>query len=104
MLALIYLRLTTALGDFVCPRFFWFVSAPHRCAAATVVGILLGAWFSYLAALVFAYTAEPLLWAALASFVVAVAMITRFSKKPAEVFIIEPRAPGSRIWDWVALA
>src|SRR5947199_6228209 len=104
MFALIYLGLAIALGDLLCRRFFPFVSVLHRCAAATLVGILLGAWFTYLAALAFAYTAEPLLWADLASFVVAVAMITWLSKKPAEVSNIEPRAPGSRIWDWVALA
>lgn len=39
MLALIYLALAIALGDPLCGRFYRFVSVPHRCAAAILVGL-----------------------------------------------------------------
>ena len=71
MLTLIYLALAIALGDLLCRRFYRFVSVPHRWAAAILVGILLSTWFTYLAGLAFAHTAEPLLSADLLFFVVA---------------------------------
>ncbi len=71
MLALIYLRLAIALGDLLCRRFYRFVSIPHRWAAATLVGILVSTWFTYVAGLAFGHTAEPLLLANLLFFVVA---------------------------------
>src|SRR5215467_9405921 len=103
MLALIYLGLAIALGDFICRRFYPFVSVPHRWAAATLVGILLSAWFSYLAGLAFARTAEPLLWANLVFFVAAAGALLWFLRKSPTVRTIEPRAPGRAVWDWVTL-
>jgi DNA-binding beta-propeller fold protein YncE len=109
MLALIYLALATYLGDLLCRRFYRFVSTPHRCAAAVLVGLLVSSWFTYLAALAFAHTAKPLLWANLSFFAAAVSVIfllirrsTRHLKRRA-VFI-EPRVSGSAMWDWVMLA
>jgi len=81
MLALIYLGLAIALGDFLCRRFYRFASVPHRYAAAILVGILLSTWFTYLGGLVFANSAEPLLWADMLFFVVAAAAICWLSKK-----------------------
>jgi hypothetical protein len=101
MLALVYLGLAIALGDFICRRFYRFVSVPRRWAAATLVGILLSAWFTYLAGMVFARTAEPLLSADLLFFVAAAVAIFWFSKKSPETQMIEPRAPGRALWDWV---
>src|SRR5207248_1900470 len=65
MLALIYLGLAIALGDLLCRRFYRFVSVPHRCAAAILVGILLSTWITYWAGLAFAHTSEPLLFSEL---------------------------------------
>jgi sugar lactone lactonase YvrE len=103
VVALIYLGLAIALGDLLCRRFYRFVSVPHRYAAATLVGILLSTWFSYLAALAFTHTAEPLLWADLVSFVAAAAAILWFSRKSTKVQMIEPRAPGRTAYDWIVL-
>jgi hypothetical protein len=103
MLALIYLGLAIALGDLLCRRFYRFVSVPHRWAAATLVGILLSTWFTYLAGLAFAHTAEPLLWADLLFFVVAPGAIFWLSRKSPKVQMVEPRAPGRAVCDWITL-
>ena len=103
MLALIYLALAIALGDLLCRRFYRFVSVPHRWAAAILVGILLSTWLTYLAGLAFARTAEPLLWADLLFFAAAAGAVFWFCKKSLRVRMIEPRAPGRAVWDWVTL-
>jgi DNA-binding beta-propeller fold protein YncE len=103
MLALIYLALAIALGDLLCRRFYRFVSVPHRCAAATLVGLLLSTWFTYLAGLACYRTAEPLLWADILFFVAAPAAIVWLSRKSPKVQMIEPGAPGRAVWDWITL-
>jgi len=103
MLALIYLALAIYLGDLLCQRFYRFVSTPHRWAAAILVGVLLSTWFTYLAGLGFAHTAEPLLSADLLFFLVAADAIFWLSRKARKVDMIVPRAPGSSRWDWITL-
>jgi streptogramin lyase len=103
MLALIYLGLAIALGDLLCRRFYRFVSIPHRWAAATLVGILLSTWFTYLAGLTLGHTGEPLLLADLLFFAVALSTIFWVSRKPLKWHMISPRAPGSSRWDWITL-
>src|SRR5438034_364409 len=103
MLALIYLGLAIALGDLLCRRFYRFASTPHRWAAATLVGILLSTWLTYLAGLAFARTAEPLLWADLVFFVATAGAVFWLSIKAPKLDMIAPRAPGSSRWDWITL-
>src|SRR5882724_872829 len=103
MLALIYLGLAIVLGDLLCRRFYRFASVPHRCAGALLVGILLSTWFTYLAALALAHTAEPLLWAGLLFFVAAAAAIFWLSRNSPKVEMIESRAAGRAIYDWITL-
>jgi DNA-binding beta-propeller fold protein YncE len=103
MLALIYLALAIYLGDLLCQRFYRFVSTPHRWSAAILVGVLLSTWFTYLAGLAFAHTADALLWADLLFFVVASGAIFWLSRKASKVDVIGPRAPGSSRWDWITL-
>jgi DNA-binding beta-propeller fold protein YncE len=103
MLALIYLGLAIALGDLLCRRCYRFGSVAHRYAAAILVGILLSTWFTYLAALAFAHTAEPLLWADLLFFLAAAAAIFWLSRKSPKVQMIEARAPGRAAYDWITL-
>ena len=103
MLALIYLALAIALGDLLCRRFYRFVSVPHRWAAAVLVGMLLSTWFTYLARLGSAYTAEPLLSADLLFFVAAPGAILWLSRKAPRASTIAPGAPGSSTWDWITL-
>ena len=103
MLALIYLALAIALGDLLCRRFYRFVSAAHRCAAAILAGLLISTWFTYLAGLAFAHTTEPLLWADLLFFVAASGAIFWLARKAPKLDMIAPRAPGSSSWDWITL-
>ena len=114
MLALIYLGLAICVGDFLCRRFYRFVSVAHRFAAAILVGMLVSSWFTYLAGLAFWWASRPLLWANLLFFVALVALLTwpkwkSKLAKPSEVgtsvgratTVYFPRAEGSGIGDWL---
>ncbi|PYL09379.1 MAG: hypothetical protein DME33_04270 [Verrucomicrobia bacterium] len=103
MLALIYLALAIALGDLLCQRFYRFVSVQHRCATATLVGVLLSTWFTYLAGLACYRTADPLLWADILFLVAAAVAIFWLSRRSPKLEMIEPRAPGRAIYDWITL-
>jgi DNA-binding beta-propeller fold protein YncE len=116
MLAFVYLGLTVCLGDFLCRRFYRFVSVAHRCTAAILVGLLVSSWFTYLGGLTFAWTSRPLLWGNLLFFVTAVALLTwpRWKHRivkgsgkarrqfPADSYL--PRPKGSGIADWILIA
>jgi DNA-binding beta-propeller fold protein YncE len=109
MWALIYLSVAIYFGDLLCRHFYRFVSTPHRCAAAVLVGLLASSWFTYIVALAFSHTAKPLLWADLTFFAAALGVILlliRRSKRHTgcRPVFIEPHAPGSEIWDWVMVA
>jgi DNA-binding beta-propeller fold protein YncE len=108
MLAFIYLGLAVYLGDQLCRRFYRFVSRAHRWAAAVLVGLLLSSWFTYLAAWAWAATNKPLLWADLLFFAASAGTIFFFHResrrgRQARAVFIEPRTPGSPIWDWAIL-
>src|SRR5205809_3047653 len=117
MLALIYFALAICVGDFLCRRFYPFLSVAHRCAAALLVGLLISSWFTYLAGLAFAWTARPLLWANLLFFLAVLALLTwpkwkhrmvkaapdaAHSSQTAETYV--PRPNGSGIADWLLIA
>src|SRR6266513_105883 len=117
MLALIYFALAICVVDFLCRRFYQFVSVAHRCAAALLVGLLVSSWFTYLAGLAFAWTARPLLWANLLFFMAVLALLSwpkwkhrivkaapdaAHSSQTAETYV--PRPNGSGIADWLVIA
>src|SRR6266513_667693 len=117
MLALIYFALAICVVDFLCRRFYQFVSVAHRCAAALLVGLLVSSWFTYLAGLAFAWTARPLLWANLLFFLAVLALLSwpkwkhrilktapdaAHSSQTAETYV--PRPNGSGIADWLVIA
>jgi DNA-binding beta-propeller fold protein YncE len=117
MLALIYFGLAVCVGDWLCRRFYRFVSVAHRCAAAILVGLLLSSWFTYLVGLAFWWTSRPLLWGNLLFFVAAVAVLSwRKWKsklvKPNDTCtnvrrltdLYVPRPKGSGIADWLLIA
>ena len=117
MLALIYFGLAVCIGDFLCRRFYQFASVAHRCAAATLAGLLVSSWFTYLAGLAFAWASRPLFWGNLLFFVAAVAVLTwpkwkrrvirgplgtSASRPVAELYV--PRPKGSGLADWLLIA
>src|SRR5438309_820607 len=116
MLALIYFGLAICLGDFLCRRFYQFVSIAHRLAAAVLVGLLVSSWFTYLAGLAFAWASRPLLWGNLLFFIAAVALLSwprwkgalrasalgRSDSRAANLYL--PGAEGSTIADWLLIA
>src|SRR5881227_4084921 len=116
MLALIYFGLAICVGDFLCRRFYSFVSVAHRCAAAILVGLLVSSWFTYLAGLAFFWASRPLLWGNLLFFVTAVAVLSwpRWKRKIRSVEtgtdlrhvseLCLPQPKGSGIADWLLIA
>src|SRR4030095_13374959 len=115
MLALIYFALAACVGDFLCRRFYQFESVAHRCAAAILVGLLVGSWFTYLAGLAFFWTSRPLLWGNLFFFVGSLALLFwpkwkgRIVKRTPEEARLKrsnlylPRPQGSSIADWLLI-
>src|SRR5437899_3319812 len=117
MLALIYFGLAVCLGDFLCRRFYRFVSVAHRCAAAILVGLVVSSWFTYLAGLAFLRASRPLLWGNLLFFATAAAVMG-WARWKRGIFrgalgsgrrypttdLSLPRAEGSTIADWLLIA
>lgn len=130
MLAIVYLILMFLAGDAICRRFFSYISIAHRIAVAFLAGLLFSTVFTYLAALVFSGTSEPLIWAnvlfGIASTVTIVLLRrgikgdepgdkifaylrSRFSKKGDEGQAVfrsdaDRRPAGDSYWDWIVIA
>ena len=117
MLALIYLGLAFAVGDFLCRRFYRFASVAHRCAAAILSGLLISSWFTYLAGLLFARARQPLLWGNLLFGIAAIAVLSwnrwkhkvikRAQDDSPNTFVpgrYLPRPTGSSVTDWLLIA
>lgn len=117
MLALIYLGLAFAVGDFLCRRFYRFASVAHRCGAVVLVGLLISSWFTYLTGLALAWTAKPLLWANLLFGIAAIAVLSwnrwkhkvirRAQDDTPNTFVPSrylPRPTGSSVADWLLIA
>src|SRR5438128_8655625 len=117
MLALIYFGLAACLGDFLCRRFYQFVSVAHRWAAAILVGILVSSWFTYLAGLAFFWSSRPLVWCNLLFSIAAIAVLSssRWKHKVIKsarreshsTFVAStyvPRPKGSGLADWLLIA
>jgi hypothetical protein len=102
MLAILYLGVAICVGDRLCGRFYRFVSALHRWATATLVGLLLGSCFTYLAARHMASASNPLFWGNILFFAAAAIFLLKCPPKRNPP-IIESRNPRAAIWDWVVL-
>lgn len=116
MLALIYFGLAICVGDFFCRRFYRFESVAHRCAAATLTGLLISTWFTYLAGLLFTRARQPLLWGNLLFAIAAIATLSwnrwkhkvmrRAHGESHNTFVAStymPRPKGSGIADWLLI-
>ncbi len=123
MLAVAYLFVMFMLGDAICRRIVTFNSIQHRLAVAFLSGLLFSSWTTYLLALLFSGTSEPLLWANLIFFAVAIGLIVSFRppapghqpgdgsfrkifRKTTEAIKIDStsRPGGNATWDWLCLA
>ena len=98
MFAILYLTIMVALGDTLCRRFYRFVDLPHRLATSFLVGLLMSSTFTYLAALVYARTVRPLLWANVLFFMSAAVIFWLLWRVPV-ASKVKLRRPTR--WDWV---
>ena len=102
MLAILYLGVAICVGDRLCGHFFRFVSAAHRWATATLVGLLLSACFTYMAARHLASASNPLLWGDILFFAAAAIFLLKCPPKRSSP-INESRKPRAAKWDWFVL-
>jgi len=90
-------------GNLVCRHFYHFVSLPHRLAGTFLVGFLLSTWATYLFALAFASTQNPLLWGNLLFFagssLIISLLYTRDSIKFSNIRRLYNSSDTDK-WDW----
>jgi hypothetical protein len=84
MLAIIYLAAATYFGDCICRRFFPFISLQHRIATSFLVGLLLSTWITFLAAIAFHKTSQPLIAANLVFLVLVIGVVLLTRRWPAK--------------------
>ena len=104
MLAIVYLVVAAYFGDLICRRFFRFISIQHRIAASFLIGLLLSTWITFLAALLFHGTSQPLIAANLVFLVVfgAVVLVSyRWPSQRSDDYSVRPS--GHQYWDFVWL-
>lgn len=81
MLAIVYLFISIVVGDLICRRFFTSASLLHRLAAAVLVGLVVCSWASYLIALSFYRTQNPMLYSSIVFFLAAAALLVIIIRK-----------------------
>ncbi len=81
MLGIIYLFIMFLVGNLICRRFYDFMSLPHRLAGTFLVGFLVSTWATYLFALIFFWTQNPLLWGNLLFFVSTIIFFFLFYRR-----------------------
>lgn len=104
MLAILYIAAMIFFGDCLCRRFFRFSSVQHQFATAFISGLVLSSGISYLGAVGFAWTGQPLLAGNLVFLVCAVAAFFLSRQKKAaddEFEIVRPK--GNDVWDWAVV-
>jgi hypothetical protein len=103
MLAIVYLAAATYFGDLICRRFFRFISIQHRIASSFLIGLLLSGWITFLAALLFHKTSQPLIAANLVFLVVFAAVVLVTRRWPSKSRDDAERPPGHLYADFVWL-
>lgn len=106
MLALLYLAAMIYFGDRVSRLFYRFTSVQHRLATSFLVGLLLSTLITYLGALSFARSSQPLLMGNIVFMIVVVLTIYKLPRHPTASFLNPPpaRPKGSERWDWICIA
>lgn len=104
MLAILYIAAMIYFGDCLCRRFYRFSSLQHRFATAFLVGLLFGSALTYLGALAFHRTGQPLLAGNLIFLLLVLAAAKIPRRLLAERFNSQiERPPGSQNLDWLCL-
>jgi sugar lactone lactonase YvrE len=106
VIALGYVVVLVFFGDAVARRWLSFVSWPHRVATAFLVGLLVGTWTTYLAALALRDTGDPVALGALVSALAMVAAgvwLRRLAASPARA-LSAPLRSARADWAMVLLA
>ena len=103
MLAIIYLAAATYFGDCICRRLFRFISLQHRIATSFLVGLLLSTWITFLAAIAFHKTSQPLIWANLVFLLLFVAVVIITWRWPVKLQNGLTRPKGTMLWDLIWL-
>jgi hypothetical protein len=100
MLAVIYLATMLALGACVCRRLYRFNSLLDYVAASFLVGLVLSTWATYGFALLFTWSARPLIGANVLFFALAGLAIYKLRLRSVlHPSVSQCRAPGSTMWD-----
>jgi hypothetical protein len=103
MLALLYFALAIYFGDRISRSFFRFISVPHRLATSFLTGLLLSTVITYLGALAFARSSQPLVMGNitfLAAFALAIYKLPRHAAAD-YLNTYRERPVGSARWDWI---
>ena len=89
-------------GNLICRRFYRFVSLPHELAGSFLVGFLFSTWTTYLFALAFVWTENPMLWGNLTFFVASSLFIFLDCRRNSFKFPNLQRLDNSETdkWDW----
>lgn len=105
MLAILYIAAMVYFGDCLSRRFYRLVSIQHRVATAFLVGLLLSSCISYLGALVFAWTTQPLAAGNLIFLGLCVLTAARMPRRLSSSYLDSEaaRPPGNEKWDWLCL-
>ncbi len=102
MLGIIYLFIMFLVGNLICRRFYDFMSLPHRLAGTFLVGFLVSTWATYLFALIFFWTQNPLLWGNLLFFVSTIIFFFLFYRRNQFEFSKKSlfQKHNTDKWDW----
>ncbi|MDX2040911.1 MAG: hypothetical protein SF097_06665 [Acidobacteriota bacterium] len=103
MLSVLYLAGMVYFGDCLCRCFYRYKSIQHRLATAFLVGLLVSSIITYLGALAFARTAQPMVWGNVI-FAVAVGLAAlKTLRCPPLNDDDNSRPAGNDKWDWLCL-
>jgi len=103
MLGVLWLLLITYFGQRICQRFYRFTSIQHRLATSFLVGLLLSGWITYLGALVFASSWNPLISGNVIFLIVAGLVIYKMPRSSLPDLPLHSRSGNSERWDYALL-
>lgn len=105
MLAILYIAGMVYFGDCLCRRFYRFTSIQHRLATAFLVGLLLSSCLTYLGALAFARTGQPLVMCNLIFLGILIFTAVKSPRRLSSDYLDSEngRPPGNESWDWLIL-